>query len=123
MLDRQIGDASPGIQLIRPYDGLGRANLDTPSARPAMVSRFCMGGSKRDVGHQLAKEVIRPFVAPNVQRVFANPAQPRLLSEPFFEKGSAVSDRSGGKGVMPVVHQPLIHLLPQALEPCSNDLW
>ena len=35
--------------------------------------------------------------------MFANPAQPRLLSEPFFEKGGAVGDRSGGEGVMPAL--------------------
>ena len=63
-----------------------------------------MGGSKWDIGQQLAEKVIRPFVAPNVQRMFANPPKPRLLSEPFFEKGGTISDRSRGEGVMPVLH-------------------
>ena len=58
VLDREVGDASTRIELIRADDGVCRADVDTSLTASAVVARCLRGGGKREIGQQFAEKMV-----------------------------------------------------------------
>ena len=73
VLDRQVADAAPGIELVGRHDGLRGAHIDARRAAAAMpIDGGCHW--QRQVHIDLAQKKHRPRLAVQRQRVLATPA-------------------------------------------------
>ena len=82
-LDREIGNTSAGVELVRCDDRSGWARRDACFAGPAVPARRRCGGQGQ-VGIDLAEKKERAGLASQRQRVLAAPAQPCLYRERHF---------------------------------------
>jgi hypothetical protein len=80
VLDRQIRDAAPRIEPLRPDDRLRRADLDARGAVAAMRGRR-LGQRQREIDVDLAEKEHRAGRAVENQRVLAAPADPAARGE------------------------------------------
>ena len=100
MLDRQVRDAAPRIELVRRGDRARRADLDAARARAAPVGdRFIR--RQGEVGEDLAQEEHRAGILRQQQGVLATPADARLARQFHLEhrrgvRRDAVAERSRG---------------------------
>ena len=98
MLDGQVGDAAPRVQLVGRDNGIGGAHRHAGGALAAVV----LGGlvhRQRQVGVNLAEEKPAARVAIENQGVLALPAEAGFLGEGFFHHRRAVHEGAGQTGV------------------------
>jgi len=84
MLDGQVGDAAPGIELVRRDDRLRGADVDAASTTAAVLVARCIrrhARLQRQVGQNLAEEKQGTGLPRQQQRVLATPAQARLARQ------------------------------------------
>lgn len=89
MLDKQIGEAPAGIELVGRGNGAGRANINTRGAGAAMVAARCVGREFEGGGDDTEEQ---PGAEPGVdqQSIFALPTEPGLRGEGLFQNGAGV---------------------------------
>ena len=117
MLDRQVGNAAPRIQLERRRKGPGGAGVQTGGAAAAVVA---LGRVGRQVqrGEDRAKEEPVPQFARQDVGVLALPAQPRRLRQRLFhhrrgidkdlDLGSRLIDQPAADALQPRLDQVVI---------------
>ena len=113
---RQIRNAPPRIEAVRPDDRLRRAHRDAFRARAAMVPRRRIH-RQRQVGIDLAQEKIRPRLARQQQGVLAAPAEAGLGRELDFHDRRRIGEHA-------VAERPHFTLDPvgQFLHPAAQYL-
>ena len=94
MLDGEIRDAAPGVELVRAPDRLRRADVDTALAGAAMLLDPAVR-RQGQVAEDLAEEEPRAGVAAEEQRVLAAPAESSARGELDFQTWF-VARRIGG---------------------------
>src|SRR4051812_11418842 len=100
VLDRQIGDAAAGVELVRGDDRLRRADVDAPLARAAVSPRrrvIIYRYGERQIGVNLAKE--EPGAGPvEEQRVLAAPADAGAHRKLDFHHGPRIGEHAVAEG-------------------------
>ena len=113
VLDREIRDAAPGIELVRRRERVGRAHLQAGAAAAAMIGLRRIG-RQREVGEDLAEEQPGAEAARYQVGVLALPADPGLLGQRLLQDRRRV-DEHLDRGAEPAVH-PAGQLLETALD-------
>ena len=93
MLDRQVGNAAPRIDPVRPDERLCRAGVEAARARPAMLS--VVGGDVRfqlQAGQDYAEEQPAAMLPADEVGVLALPANPRRLRQRLFHDRRGVDE-------------------------------
>ena len=116
VLDREVGDAAPGVEEVRGDDGARGADGEAFLAGAAMPGR---GRVALEVeGHEeLAEEEIRTGRAREQQGVLALPAQARAGGEGDFHHRRAVGEHAVGEGA-----ELARHAIGERLELAAQDL-
>ena len=89
MLDREIGDAAPGIQLIRRGKGVGRADIEAGTAGAAMVG-FRIIGLEHRIGEDGPQEEPIAKLAAEKVGMLALPAKPGARGQRLFHQRRGV---------------------------------
>jgi hypothetical protein len=93
MLDRQVGDAAPGIDPVRPVERLGRADVEAASAGPAMLAM--VGRRVRlqlEAGQNDSEEQPAAMLAADEVGMLALPADPGGLGEGLLHPRRGVDE-------------------------------
>ena len=103
VLDGEIGDAAPGIELVGRREGVGRADVQAGAAAAAVIA---LGRVRLDpkVGEDLAEEQPGAEAARDQVAVLALPADPGALGERLLEHRRGVDehlDLGAERGVQP----------------------
>ena len=90
VLDREIRDAAPRIELIRRHDRTRRAYVDAGLTAAAVAASGGTGCRQRQVRIDFAQQEVRAGLAVEQQGVLADPAQSGVARQGFFERWRAV---------------------------------
>ena len=74
VLDREVGDAAPGVELVGGREGVGRADVEAGPAGPAMVASPARPAAGSQIGQDRAEEQPRAEFARHQIGVLALPA-------------------------------------------------
>ena len=108
VLDRQVGDAAPRIELVGRREGLGGADVEAGPAGAAMVALRRVG-RKIEVAEDGTEEQPRPEAPRHQVGVLALPAEPGALGQRLFHHRRGV-DEDLDRGAMALLQpggQPL----------------
>lgn len=89
-LDRQVGNAAAGIQLVGADKGVRGADIQTGGAFSAVFGGVRWIDRQRQVDEQLAQEEITASLAVEHEGVLADPAEAGLFGDGFFQYRGAV---------------------------------
>src|SRR2546422_4540177 len=92
MLDREIADAPPRVELIRPHDRPGGAGRDAPGTGAAVISRRCVRLDP-EIGQDLPEEKPGAPALEDHVRVLSDPADAGTLRPRAIEHGAGVHVR------------------------------
>src|SRR6185312_11490720 len=91
VLDRQVGNAAPRVELVGLGERGGRAGVEAGAAAPATVALGGIG-IEREAQIDFAEKQPRPELARNQVGVLALPAEPRLLSQRLFHHRRGIDE-------------------------------
>src|ERR1700730_1153227 len=113
VLDRQIRNAAPGIELVGSGERRGRTRIQAAVARAAMV-RFSWIGIELEAQIDLAEKEPGAELPGNQVGVLALPAQPGALGERLLHNWSGVDKKLQRSG--PMLLDPMRERLKAALQ-------
>ncbi len=115
--DREVGDATAGIELEGRRDGGRRARTDTAAAGAAAVS-FRRVGGELEGGQNLPEKNPVPELAVDEVGMFADETQARAFSQVAFEQraGIDVPERPGALSSQP------IHEFSELFQPLAENV-
>lgn len=102
VLDREVAQASAGVQLVGPGDGPGRAGIDTARAGAAAVALGFVGGQVQGTQDDAEEEPLA-LLPVDDEGVFRLPADAGEGGERFFENGAGI--HVGLLPATPVTHR------------------
>ena len=96
VLDGEIGDTAPGVQLIGRNDGLGGANIDAAGATAA-VRRAGLRGGQRKIHEDFTQEEHAARFSREDQGVFAAPADAAARRQLCLQNGRGIREHAMAK--------------------------
>src|SRR6185437_3721421 len=93
VLDRPVADASSGVELIRPVEGIGRAGFEASGAGPAVVRLVWGIVGQFEIDQHRAKDREATGLAIDQAGVLADPAQSGQPGEVALQQWRGIAYR------------------------------